>query len=94
MILPIPIDRRVFERNSFPREIVDRKLNRLIEMKTMLCGDEGVATQCTSSGVGIATGVHVCVDTILLLRLREKRNATEEYRSNGMSSGQVTDPIL
>lgn len=94
MILPIPVDRRVFERNGFPREIVDGELDRLVEMKTMLCRDQGVATQCASSGVGIATGMHVRVDTILFLLLREKRNTTEEYRSKGMSSGQVTDPIL
>jgi hypothetical protein len=38
--------------------------------------------------------MHVRVDAILFLLLREKRNTTEEYRSKGMSSGQVTDPIL
>ena len=93
MILPIAVDRRVLQRNGFPREIVDGKLNRLVEMETMLRRDEGVATQCASSRVRIATGMHVRVDAVIFLLLRENTNTTEEYRSKGTSSGQVTDPI-
>ena len=101
MTFPVLVNRGISELSNFSRKIITRKNDRIIEVETVLYGNERIFSKCFSISKGKTTRMEVLLAIIFLLVNLQVSKHIKRYSDfkmhtsilSGKSLGFWNDPI-